>query len=74
MTRKFKKLPSEPIEKPEGFVDSKHSCFAFGHDTHKDDYKVLRVVTFDDGDQRLKEFEVKVYTWKKIEGQWPKKN
>ena len=89
LIRKLKELPSELIEKPEGFTDSRYSHFAFGHDPHNNDYKVLRVVTFDNGDQLLKEFEVKVYSllikkvkvyslrshsWKKIEDQWPQKN
>ena len=62
MIRKLKELPSELIEKPEGFADSRYSHFAFGHDPHNNDCKVLRVVTFDNGDQLLKEFEVKVYS------------
>ena len=62
LIRKLKELPSELIEKPEGFADSRYSHFAFGHDPHNNDYKVLRVVTFDNGDQLLKEFEVKVYS------------
>ena len=44
LIRKYRKLPSEPIEKPSGFSNSWPISLAFGYDKHNDDYKVLRVV------------------------------
>ena len=78
MIRKYRKLPSKPIEKPFGFSNSWPISFAFGYGKHNDDYKVLRVVNFFNMDKPGKEFEVKVCSlrlqcWKKIEDQWPNK-
>ncbi|XP_075665964.1 F-box protein CPR1-like [Castanea sativa] len=78
LIRKYRKLPSEPIEKPPGFSNSWPISLAFGYDKHNDDYKVLRVVRFFNMDKPGKEFEVKVCSirlqcWKKIEDQWPNK-
>ena len=72
LIRKYRKLPSEPIEKPSGFSNSWPISLAFGYDKHNDDYKVLRVVRFFNMDKPGKEFEVKVCSlwlqcWKKIE-------
>ncbi|KAK7835431.1 f-box protein cpr1 [Quercus suber] len=73
LIRKYRKLPNEPIEESSGFSGNMYSSLAFGHDPHKNYYKVLRVMTDD------VKFEVKVYSlrsqsWKKIEERWPKKS
>ena len=47
LIRKYKKLPSEPVQRPSGFEDSLWSTvYAFGHDPHNDDYKVVRIAQF----------------------------
>lgn len=55
LIRKYTKLPREPVEKPSGFEHSTRT-FAFGHDPQNDDYKVLRVVEFNNAKRHLKEF------------------
>ncbi|XP_075645204.1 F-box protein At4g22390-like [Castanea sativa] len=72
LIRKYRKLPSEPIDKPSGSLYYLYSSFGFGYDPSNNDYKVVRIAQFYEGVF----FEVKVYSlksqcWKKIEKQWP---
>ena len=74
MIRKYKKLPSEPRD----YSGSGRPNFAFGHDPHNDDYKVVRIVEFSKEDTPLLDFEVKVHSirsrcWKKIKEELPMK-
>ena len=74
MIRKYKKLPSEPRD----YSGSGRPNFAFGHDPHNDDYKVVRIVEFSKEDTPLLDFEVKVHgirsrCWKKIKEELPMK-
>ncbi|KAK7848737.1 f-box protein cpr1 [Quercus suber] len=55
LIRKYKKLPSEPRD----YSGSGRPNFAFGHDPHNDDYKVVRIVEFSKEDTPLLDFEVK---------------
>ncbi|KAL4628280.1 hypothetical protein ACB092_05G225800 [Castanea dentata] len=75
LIKKYKKLPREPIQKSSSFGngDYCYSMFAFGHDPHKDDYKVVRIVEF--VGSRYMETEVKIYSlksqaWKKVDERW----
>uniref|UniRef100_A0A7N2LHG5 F-box domain-containing protein n=1 Tax=Quercus lobata TaxID=97700 RepID=A0A7N2LHG5_QUELO len=72
LIRKYRKLPSEPIDKPSGSLYYFYSSFGFGYDPSNNDYKVVRITQF----YEIVFFEVKVYNlksqrWKKIEKQWP---
>ena len=74
LIRKYKKLPSEPRD----YSGSGRPNFAFGHDPHNDDYKVVRIVEFSKEDTPLLDFEVKVHSlrsrcWKKIKEELPMK-
>ena len=79
LIRKYKKLPSEPVQRPSGFEDSLWSTvYAFGHDPHNDDYKVVRIAQFCEGDRPLliigievKIYSLKLQAWKKVAEQGP---
>ncbi|KAM4111490.1 hypothetical protein ACJW30_05G071500 [Castanea mollissima] len=81
LIRKYKKLPSEPVQRPSGFEDSLWSTeYAFGHDPHNNDYKVVRIAQFCEGHRPLLiiGIEVKIYSlilqaWKKVEEPGPNK-
>ena len=64
LINKYNKLLREPIiQKPSSFGNGNYcSMFAFGHDPHRDDYKVVRIVEFVDG--RYMEIEVTVLNHK----------
>jgi F-box interacting protein len=78
LIRKYKKLPTEPIQSPSGFSEYQVPQLAFGHDPVNDDYKVLRVVQFFKSGEFPSAFEMKAYSlkadsWRRVEGKWPYK-
>ncbi|KAL4598675.1 hypothetical protein ACB092_11G075100 [Castanea dentata] len=79
LIRKYRKLPSEPIDKPSdtpsGSLCYSCSSFGFGYDPSNDDYKVMRIAQFFEGVLReffeMKVCSLKSQCWKKIEKQLP---
>lgn len=76
LIRRCKRLPNKPIEKPFRSAEYDKPKFGFGYDPHNDDYKVMRLVEFFEGNKPVLDFEVNIYSlkshsWKKIEGKWP---
>ncbi|KAE8674661.1 Detected protein of unknown function [Hibiscus syriacus] len=77
-TREFKILPKSTVQRPPGLLEfSSFYCLGFGYDSHTDDFKVLRFVTYyfeenlDEGlmadwTRQVELYSLKSDSWKEI--------
>ncbi|CAA7030982.1 unnamed protein product [Microthlaspi erraticum] len=75
-TRKFHRLPIEPVDFPERLITREYVLYGLGYDSANDDYKVVRMIQCkkDVGDDlvgyEIKVFSLKRNSWRRVELQF----